>query len=415
MSSVTTFSIVFHIIKSKKRKDKKVPVYLRITVDGKRTEFSIKRFIDTDRWNASAGKSKGTNDDSKELNDYIDVIRKKIKKAHKEFIDEEKIITGPAIISRYTGKDTKAHTLVYTFKYFIKKIKERVGKDYAEATITRYETTLTHIENFLSEYYSVNDILLKKLDFAFVSNLEQYFKVTRTCNHNSTMKYIKNVKKIVHFAMEQDWLDADPFFKFKTTIKEVHREFLTEEELINLETKEISTKRLELVRDIFVFSCYTGLAYIDVSELTRDNIRKGIDGNDWIVVNRKKTGTQSRIILLPKATEIIEKYKDHPLVEEKGTLLPIYTNQRMNGYLKEIATICEINKNLTFHLARHTFATTVTLNNGVSIETVSAMLGHKSIRTTQIYAKVVNQKISDDMSKLKDKLSNNEKTLKDAK
>ncbi len=332
MTSITTFSIVFHIIKSKKRKDKNVPVYLRITVDGVRTEFSIKRFIDPDRWNSSAGKAKGTNDDSKELNDYIEVIQKKIKKAHKELIDEEKTITGPAIISRYTGKDTKAHTLVSTFNYFIKKIKARVGKDYATGTVTRYETTLSHIENFLKEYYSSDDILLKKLDFAFASNLEQYFKVTRTCNHNTTMKYIKNVKKIVHFAMEQDWLDADPFFKFKTTIKEVQRDYLTDKELSELESKEITTKRLELVRDIFVFSCYTGLAYIDVSELTRDNVKKGIDGNDWIVVNRKKTGTQSRIILLPKADEIIEKYKDHPLVEENESLLPIYTNQRMNGY-----------------------------------------------------------------------------------
>lgn len=414
MATTTTFSIVFHTMNSKKRRDKKVPIYLRITIDGKRTEFSIKRFIDPGRWNSSAGKARGTNDDSNELNDYIDVIRKKIKKAHKQLIDEEKTISGPAIISKYTGKDEKYHTLVTTFNYYIKKINERVGIDYAPATITRYETTLTHIKNFLSEYYTKDDILLKKLDFAFASDLEQYFKVTKTCSHNTTMKYIKNLKRIVHFAMEQDWIDADPFFKFKAKIKEVHREFLTDEELNSLVTKEITIKRLDLVRDIFVFSCYTGLAYIDIVGLTLSNIRKGIDGNDWLVVDRKKTGTQSRIILLPKAIEIIKKYENHPLVHDKESLLPIYSNQRMNGYLKEIGTLCEIEKNLHFHLSRHTFATTITLKNGVPIETVSAMLGHKSIRTTQIYAKVVDKKISNDMSELKDKLSNIKKTTENA-
>lgn len=415
MTTTTTFGILFHTRESKIRKDNKVPIYLRITIDGKRTEFSIKRFIDPDRWNNSAGKAMGTNDDSKELNDYIDVIRKKIKKAHKELIDKEIEITGSAIIARYTKKDVKTHYLIPTFNYYINKIKERIGIDYAPATITRYETTLAHIKNFLSEYYSKDDIHLKKLDFAFASNLEQYFKVTKTCNHNTTMKYIKNLKRVVHFAMEQDWLDADPFFKFKATIKEVKRDFLTDEEINSLVTKELTIGRLDLVRDIFVFSCYTGLAYIDVIGLTQSNIRKGIDGNDWLVVDRKKTGTQSRIIILPIANEIINKYKDHPLVEENGSLLPIYSNQRMNAYLKEIATLCEINKNLNFHLARHTFATTITLKNGVPIETVSAMLGHKSIRTTQIYAKVVDIKISNDMSKLLDKLSPNTKSLENAK
>ena len=202
---------------------------------------------------------------------------------------------------------------------------------------------------------------------------------------------------------------------FKTTIKEVKRNFLSEEDLNKLMNKKFVVDRLDLVRDIFVFSCFTGLSYIDITTLSKNNISKGIDGNDWIVTDRKKTGTESRIILLPKAREIIDKYKDHPMVEDKGTLLPIYSNQKMNGYLKEIADLTGIDFNLTFHLARHTFATTVTLQNGVSIETVSAMLGHKNIRTTQIYAKVVDQKISNDMSKLLDKFSPNTKSLKNAK
>lgn len=406
MAIGATFGILFHIRNAKKRKDGTVPIYLRITIEGQRTEFAIKRYIKPERWNSKAGRAKGTNDESREINDYIHVIEKKIRKVYKELIDEDiELITGSAIINRYTGKDKKNVTLIETFNYHNKLLKDRVGKDYAAATITRYDTTLNHIKDFLKDYYNTKDIGLVKLDYAFAANLEQYFKVNKGCNHNTTMKYIKNVKRIVHFAIEQDWLEVDPFRKFKTDIKEVKREYLTEVELSKIESKEFKVNRLELVRDIFVFACYTGLAYIDIANLTKSNIKKGIDHNNWIYTDRKKTGVQSRVVILPKANEVIDKYADHPMVENTDSLLPIYSNQRMNSYLKEIADLCEIDKNLTFHLARHTFATTVTLKNGVSIETVSAMLGHKNIRTTQIYAKIVDRKIGDEMTILSKKLN----------
>lgn len=193
---------------------------------------------------------------------------------------------------------------------------------------------------------------------------------------------------------------------------EVTATFLTEEELTRIQNKEFSGKGLNLVRDIFIFSCYTGLAYIDIFNLTQNQISKGIDGGLWIITNRQKTGTSSNVPLLPVVREIIEKYQGHPLTENSGKLLPVYTNQKVNEYLKTIADNCGINKKLTFHCARHTFATSVTLSNNVSIESVSKMLGHKSIKTTQHYAKILDKKVNEDMLNLQEKLKKKNSKLK---
>jgi site-specific recombinase XerD len=191
--------------------------------------------------------------------------------------------------------------------------------------------------------------------------------------------------------------------KYNGKVREVEREFLSQEEVLTIYTKQFKTERLNLVKDIFVFSCFTGLAYIDVKNLTKSRINIGIDGGKWIFTHRQKTETASHIPLLPIAEEIIQKYKEHPQCVNEDKLLPVLSNQKMNGYLKEIADICEIDKNLTFHLARHTFATSITLSNGVPIESVSKMLGHKNLRTTQHYAKVLDKKVSEDMAILKDR------------
>lgn len=201
-----------------------------------------------------------------------------------------------------------------------------------------------------------------------------------------------------------EWIDKDPFAKYKLKFEKVERGFLTKEELARIELHPFKVDRLDLVRDLFIFSCYAGLAYIDVMQLKPSNISIGIDGDQWQVTQREKTSNAVRIPLLPKALEIIRKYKDHPIARNAGTLLPVITNQTLNAYLKEIARICDVDKNLTFHLARHTFATTVTLSNGVPIESVSKMLGHSSIKTTQVYAKVVEAKLSEDMKRLRGKL-----------
>jgi site-specific recombinase XerD len=301
-------------------------------------------------------------------------------------------------------------TLIEVFEYHNEKLADLVGKDFAPATHKRYITTLSHIKDYLKYQYKTDNILLSELKYEFISNLEYYFKKVRNCNNNSTVKYIRNLKKVINLAIKNEWLDKDPFAKYTSHINEVKREFLSLEELKALEEKEISMTRLGIIRDIFVFACYTGLAYVDIANLSKDNLVIGIDGEKWIYTYRNKTDTKSNIPLMPKAVQIVEKYKDHPLADNKGKLFPVPSNQKVNAYLKEISELCGINKCLTFHLARHTFATTVTLTNGVPIETVSSMLGHKSLRTTQIYAKVVERKVSDDMKVLKEKLKSNSKS-----
>jgi site-specific recombinase XerD len=217
------------------------------------------------------------------------------------------------------------------------------------------------------------------------------------------VKYIKNFNKIIRICLKNDWLKKNPFVEYKPKIKEVIRVFLTEDEIQAIMNKEFRSDRLNQVKDVFLFSCFTGLAYIDVKNLRKTDISTIINGEKWIMTQRQKTDTPCNIPLLPPAEALINKYIDHPLCIANDTLLPIVSNQKTNDYLKEIAAMCDINKELTFHIARHTFATTVTLTNGVSIESVSKMLGHKNLKTTQHYAKILDKKVGDDMNLLRGK------------
>jgi integrase len=251
----------------------------------------------------------------------------------------------------------------------------------------------------------VDDIDIKNLNYEFIADYEFWLKTERRCDHNTTVKYLSNFKKIVHIAIKNGWLPRDPFVGFKLTKREVERPFLVEEELNRMINKTFTILRMGQVRDIFVFCCYTGLAYADVKKLTRQEITTGIDGEKWIWTNRQKTDTTTRVPLLPVALEILERYKDHPQCLNESRLLPVLSNQKMNSYLKEIADASEITKKMTFHTARHTFATTVTLSNGVPIETVGKLLGHKNLKTTQHYARILDLKVSEDMCVLRNKLS----------
>jgi len=232
-----------------------------------------------------------------------------------------------------------------------------------------------------------------------------WFRSVKNCDHNTTMKYLSNFKKIVIICLKNGWLTKDPFYGFKLARKEVVREFLTDEELGLIRSKYFSMERISQVRDIFLFSCYTGLAYADVKKLKRSEICVGVDGEKWIFTSRQKTDTLSRIPLLTQAIEILDRYKNYPTCDNQDSLLPVLSNQKMNAYLKEIADCCGIQKPFTYHTARHTFATTITLSNGVPIETVSKMLGHRNLKTTQHYAKILDKKVGEDMRRLKEKLS----------
>jgi site-specific recombinase XerD len=297
--------------------------------------------------------------------------------------------------------------LLVLFQEHNDEVKSLVGREFSAGTVERYKTCKKHITDFLKHKYNINDLPVHKVDYKFITDLEYYLKTTKKNAHNTAVKYIANFKKIIRIALANDWISKDPFLKWKAKLKRVDREFLNQEEIEKIINLEIKIPRLDYVRDIFIFSCFTGLAYIDCKNLTKENLVIGVDGEKWIHTTRKKTETRSSIPILPIAGRIIQKYEDDPILRYKGLVLPVLSNQKMNAYIKEIADLCGIQKNLTFHLARHTFATTVTLTNGVPIESVSKMLGHTNLRTTQHYAKVLDMKVGRDMALLKDKLVTN--------
>jgi len=400
-------SILFFGKKTKNESDKILSIYLRVTINGERFEVSSQRYVETSKWSASAGKVKGSSEDARSINQYLDSLKQKVYAYQKNIALEGKDFTKEMLRLKWFGIEQRIHTLVEVFRQHNEQLKSLIGKDNSKATYTKYRTTLDHIISFLQWKFKRSDIEIAAINYSFITDFEFWLKSVQNCNHNTTIKYISNLRKIINLCLKNGWLIKDPFVGFKMTKKEVVREILTEEELQTLISKDIQNIRIRQVRDIFIFSCFTGLAYIDAKRLKRSEIVIGMDGERWIYTRRKKTDSPTRIPLLPVVQDIMEVYNDHPQCINEDCLLPIPSNAKLNAYLKEVADICGINKHLTFHIARHTFATTVTLNNGVPIESVSKMLGHKSIKITQIYAKILDKKVSEDMGILRKKFKNN--------
>jgi len=400
-----TFGLLFYLKKSKANASGKLPIYLRITIDGKRTEISTKRTIEIEKWSVEANKAIGRTEDIREVNAYLDSLISRVYQSHRDLIQDNKEVTAETLKNKFLGVEEKQVTLITLFKDHNKRVEKLIGKGYSAGTLERYKTVFKHLQEFMKHNYNVSDICFNRINHKYITDFEFYLKSERNCAHNSAIKYIKNFKKIVRIAIASDLITKDPFLNYKVQLKVVKREFLSEEEIQTMLEKDLHTHRLEIVRDIFIFCCYTGLAYSDVKKLSKDSIVIGIDGEKWIKTNRTKTGTRSNIPLLPPALKLLKKYENSPLSVSKGVLLPVLSNQKSNAYLKEVADLCGIKKNLTTHLARHTFATTVTLSNGVGIESVSKMLGHTSIKTTQHYAKILDRKVSDDMAILKQKFT----------
>ncbi|WPV01665.1 site-specific integrase [Mucilaginibacter sp. cycad4] len=401
---IKNVAVLFYLKKRTNSKEEKVPVYVRITCDGQRAELATGQKIQSKLWNPSEERAKGKTEAVYKLNSALNDVELKINDTIRYLKDCSEELTAEKIKNRFLGKTEKPVMLVDVFKEHNRKVAALVNEEFAPATVTRYETTLKHTQDFMQWKYKISDIRVKQIDHRFISEFEFYLRSVRKCNNNSALKYIKNFGKIVRICLASGWITVNPFLNYKIKIKKVDRPFLSKEELEIMASKSFVSARLEQVRDIFLFSCYTGLAYIDVQKLRRSEIVKGHDGEQWIFTSRQKTDTPSRIPLMPYALSVIEKYRDHPQCEIEDKLLPILSNQKMNAYLKEIADLCNVNKDLTFHIARHTFATTVTLLNGVPIESVSKMLGHTNIKTTQHYARILDLKVGEDMGVLRKKL-----------
>ncbi|MFD2891348.1 site-specific integrase [Flavobacterium chuncheonense] len=398
-------SILFYVKSAKASKNGLLPIYQRITINGTRIELSTSKFVVKSKWNAAAGKLKGSSEEARLINSYLDILKLKVYETEKWMVNNEHEITAHSFKNKLLGIEENQRKLIQIFENHNKRMKELIGKEFSINTYKKYETALNHTKEFLKSQYSTTDISIKQIDLAFINDFDYFLRNVKNCNNNSTIKYIRNFGKIVKQCYANGWIEKDPFLNYKGKVKEIERTFLSETEIESLLNIEFKIKRLEIVRDMFVFSCFTGLAYIDVKNLTKSHISHGIDGEKWIFTHRQKTESASKIPILPVTQMIIDKYENHPQCSNENRLLPILSNQKMNAYLKEIAAVCNINKELTFHIARHTFATTVTLTNGVPIESVSKMLGHKNLRTTQHYAKVLDRKVSEDMKILKDKFT----------
>ncbi len=398
------FNFLFYLKKPKGYTAGPVPIYLRITVAGKRAELVTGRESEPSKWVTVAGRATGTKAATKSLNAHLDHLQAKVYEVHRQLLEHGEPVTAGSIKNRLLGRTEKSRMLMEIFADHNHRTKALVGDEYAPATLERYATSMKHTQDFLRWKFGVADIDICKVDHAFITDYEFYLRSIRKCSSNTSVKYIKNFGKIIRICLANNWLSSNPFLNYKSKIKTVERVFLSEEELQVLAVREFCSARLSQVRDIFLFSCFTGFAYADVQKLKRKDIARGIDGEQWLFKNRQKTGTPSRIPLLPTALRIIEKYSEHPQCMHQDMLLPVPSNQKVNAYLKEIADLCGINKVLTFHIARHTFATTVTLLNGVPMESVSKMLGHTNLRTTQHYAKILDQKVSEDMQLLRKRL-----------
>ena len=384
------------------KKEKHLLIYMRISLHGNSKDISLNQKINLGQWDVHKQQVKGNSENSRMINQLLVDMKNKVFKLQMKYSQSEELLSLEEIVQTIKGKTTKGKTLLELIDLHNTYKQGLVGIDITHTTLMRYKTVRLHVEQFLKEIHKRDDILLAKLKNAHAIEFEAFLKTNLNIGHNTAVKYVRNLKTIIRYGIDIELLNKDPFIKHKTKIKEVKRECLTKRELETLVDKKVENERIGLIRDAFVFCCYTGLAYSDIQSLTMNEITIGIDGDQWIKTSRKKTGNEVNVPLLPSALRIIEKYNDHPIRLNDKKVLPVISNQKMNVYLKELADICGIDKNLTTHLARHTFATTITLSNGVTMESVSKMLGHSSIKTTQIYAKITDTKVSREMQKIKE-------------
>ena len=398
-----TFAILFYVKRTKLLKNGEAPIFMRITVDAIRAEMSVQRSINLSDWIDKKGCAKSTSPKNRELNHYLEHIRHRLYAIQKELEDENKTVTAELLKKRYMGINETNISLVELYTEHNHKLKELIGKGFTAATHARHETSMKHVIEFMQHKYNRNDILLKDINPEFLREYEHYLRTVRNCANNTTVKYIRNMGKIFRWAEQRDIIKKNPMTALKYRIQEIDKIFLTDNELDIILHKEFVSDRLTQVRDVFVFCCFTGLAFIDVKQLHREDLSVGSTGEIVIRKQRQKSGVFYNIPLLPIPKQILDKYKNIPL--PNGQVLPVPTNQKMNAYLKEIADVCGINKTFTTHCARHTFATTVTLANNVSIESVSKMLGHKNIKMTQQYAKVLEKTVVREMVELAGKLN----------
>lgn len=395
--------LVSFFIRKKRNNPEKASVYIRISVNSVYRDISLKKTVTISKWDSKANRAKGTSNEARILNNFLNKTSTQIHRHYDKLLEEEVFVTVDKLKARFLGTDQQHKTLMELVGYH----NTQMLGILTPGTLKNYKTTENYLKLFLNGKKKTTDVFLKEIDYKFTLDFEAFLRKQDKLHNNGVMKHMERLKKMMNLAMDMEWIGKNPTKRFKLRFDPVDMVYLSQSELEAIFQKQYKRPCLELTKDIFIFACYTGLAYIDVRNLEKGNIHLGIDGGKWIYTQRKKTKTTVRIPLLPEAEKIIQKYKGHPKLSRSEKLLPILSNQKTNEYLKTIAKQADVPKKLSFHAARHTFATTVTLANGVPIETVSKLLGHNKIATTQIYARVIDTKISQDMAKLRNSLSEN--------
>lgn len=409
------FKTLFFIRKEKTDKAKNLsPIYLRITC-GKRVELSLGKFVAPEKWNAEKQMVTGSSPEARAINAYLKSVEVRLHEVHRALFERGDIITAEVLKARLQGKGEHQKTLFQAVDYYLGQMKIKLGKGYSQTTINKYEYLRRHLDRFILQSTCATDIYLSKVDLFLIKGFQAYLMTDRTvrtdtgrveahkgCEHNAALKYMKMLRTIINAALAFGWIESDPFLGFKEKFEDVEQEYLNEEELRQLMSKEIANQRLSVIRDVFVFCCFTGLAYSDVEKLSPEHIVVGIDSLKWIEINRTKTNTLCRIPLLPVAESILLKYGQHPVCLNTGRLLPVCSNQKFNAYLKEIGDICGLSQNLTCHVARRTFST-VAGDLGVPAETIVKIIGHKGFKHLHLYNKTGLKKISSDVDVLRNK------------
>jgi site-specific recombinase XerD len=399
----STFSIRFIAQKGKCNAEGKAPILARIIINGEKVHFSTKFRIDPDRWDSVQGRTLHFTKEEKNIDAMLDDYRALVISRYNEMMFTGAVVTASTLKMSVLNLDEKSCKLLELCDRFIEDYYKLVlSKSVTQCTYQRYVLTRNRLAEFMQVKYGVDDLPLADINHSFIKGFDLHNRNQHAAANNTAARFVKHFRTMYNLALHNGWARTDPFANYKIHFEKVNRGFLTQDEIDRITSREFTNKRLEVVRDMFLFSVYTGLAYIDVRELTRTNLQHRADGTTWIVTARQKTNNPVSVMLLDIPRAIMERYGG---LGKKGRLLPIPSNQKVNDYLKEIATLCGIEKNLSYHLARHTFATTITLANGVPIETVSKILGHTSIKTTQIYARITDTKIGHDMGVLAAKLN----------
>ena len=402
----SNMAILFWLYTQKKDEYGKAPIYCRITLDGKRTQFSTANKIESEFWISSANKVDKKSPNVIAINEDLDSIKGDLRKIYNQLTATHKAVTGEMVKNAFTGKGQEKKTIMDVFNINIALLKEAVKKGKAALkTQQRLENIQRKFQAYLKKEFHLSDKPLVELKPSLGDDLKHYFTIHCNIGDNTTFKFISIVKGLLDFSVDKGWMDKNPISRYKCPYKNPHREVLSMLEIGMLMKARMPNKMVERARDCYVFSCFTGYAYQEVDNLTKENVVIGMDGNKWISLCRHKTDEPELVPLLQIPLEIIDRYKNDTWANANNKLLPVRSTQKYNKNLKKVAEVAGIKKHLTTHTARHTFATTVALEHDVPMETVSRLLGHRSIRTTQIYAKVSLKKLSNNMADLRSKLS----------